>query len=88
MACLFSSAGTRTEQHVGRTDRQTKNEEIHRPSRTFFLCQGDAKATLSHSRFLVTNRAQNSLREHNIPERLGPEFKFLLSETVIRHSVF
>ena len=40
-----------------------------------------------HSRFLVTNRVRNGLREHSIPERLGPEFKFLLSETASSHSV-
>lgn len=72
---------------MGRRDRETKDEEIHRLSRTFFLCQGDIQATLSHSRFLVTNRVQSGLREHSIPERLVPEFKVLLSETVSSHLV-
>lgn len=61
---LFDSHGT-----TSRRDGDTKDEEIHRPSRTFFPRQGDTKATPSHSRFLVTNRVQNGLREHSIPER-------------------
>lgn len=72
---------------TGRRDRETKDEEIHRLSRTFFPCQGDTKATLSHPRFLDTNRVQTGLRKHSIPERLVPEFKFLLSETVSSHLV-